>query len=249
MALLLGLAGCGDAGAPVRVRFAAIADGAPLTCVSQGTALTDLRFFVHDVVLLSADGHETPLKIDPAAPWQNDAIALIDLEDGQGACDTGSPATHTTLAGHAAKGAYTALRFTVGVPFALNHADPALAQAPLDQTALHWHWQAGYKYLRAGVKRGDQQSYLHLGATGCEGRIGKVTSCAQPNRVTVTLANFDPAHDTVGIDLGALFKDGGEGETVRACQSEPENSVCTGMFDALGLGGKPQDVFHRVDLR
>lgn len=241
-AVLLGLSGCGAAEGPVSIRFAAFADGAPLACASPDPALTDLRLFVHDVVLLTDAGKDIPLKIDAAAPWQNDTVALVDLEDGQGSCETGSTATHTALTGHAAKGAYRGLRFTVGVPFALNHADPALAAAPLDQTTMHWHWQAGYKFLRAGVKRDDQQTFLHLGATGCEGRIGKVTSCARPNRVTVTLAAFNPATDTVGIDLGALFKEA-QGS---ACQSEPDNAACAALFAPLGLGDKPQNVFRRV---
>lgn len=85
--------------------------------------LTDPRLLVHDVVLLTEAGVEVPLKIDPAAPWQNDAVALIDLEDGQGACETGSPGSHAALTGHTVKGAYSGPRFTVGAPFALNHAD------------------------------------------------------------------------------------------------------------------------------
>ena len=237
---LLGLAGCGAPETPVSIRFAALADGVPLTCGAQG--LTDLRLFVHDVVLLTEHG-EIPLKIDPAAPWQNSAVALMDLEDGEGSCETGSAATHAMLTGHAAKGNYNGVRFTIGVPFALNHADPALATAPLDQTAMHWHWQAGYKFLRAGMKRDGVQSFLHLGATGCEGRIGKVTSCARPNRVTVTLTGFNPTTDAVGIDLGTLF---GAATESAACQSEPDKAACAGMLAPLGLGDKPQTVFRRV---
>lgn len=240
-ALALGVAACGPAQGPVAIRFAAVAQSAPLSCVSRGTELTDLRFFIHDVALLTEDGQSLPVTLDKAAPWQNDMVALVDLEDGAGACGTGSPATHAVVTGRAARGRVTGLRFTLGVPFALNHADPALAQPPLDQTAMHWHWQAGYKFLRAGVKHGESQSFLHLGATGCQGRIGKVTGCAKSNRVTVTLDGFDPARDAVGIDLGAMF-----GAAAHACQSEPANESCAAMFTAVGLGESPQQVFRRV---
>jgi uncharacterized repeat protein (TIGR04052 family) len=241
----LALAGCGEARQPVALRFAALADGLPLACGApraDAAALTDLRFYIHDVVLLTAAGGETPLTLDAAAPWQTGAVALVDLEDGQGACETGSPATHAVVTGHAAAASYVGVRFTLGVPFAFNHADPALAQAPLDQTAMHWHWQAGYKFLRAGLRRGEDHSFLHLGSTLCEGRIGAITSCAHPNRFMVTLAKFNPAADTVGIDLATLFSD----TAARACQSEPDNVACADMFAHLGLGGRPQDVFRRV---
>lgn len=244
-ALALGVAACGPAQAPVAIRFAALMQGAPLSCVSRDTELTDLRFFIHDVALLMEDGNSVPVALDKAAPWQNDMVALVDLEDGAGACETGSPATHATVTGRAVRGRVTGLRFTLGVPFALNHADPALAAPPLDQTAMHWHWQAGYKFLRAGVKHGETQSFLHLGATGCEGRIGKITGCAQSNRVTVELAGFDPAKDVVGIDLGALFTEA-QDTPVRACQSEPDNANCVPLFKAMGLGAAPQQVFRRA---
>ncbi|MEO1084704.1 MAG: MbnP family copper-binding protein, partial [Acidobacteriota bacterium] len=51
-------------------------------------------------------------------------------------------------------------------------------------------------------------TYLtHFGSTGCESPA--ITSppaepCARPNRVTVTLADFDPAGDVVALDLAAL---------------------------------------------
>jgi uncharacterized repeat protein (TIGR04052 family) len=243
-ALALGVAACGPAQGPVAIRFAAVAQGAPLACnVSRETSLTDLRFFIHDVALLMEDGQSVPVTLDAAAPWQNDMVALVDLEDATGACETGSPATHAVVTGRAARGRVAGLRFTVGVPFAANHADPALATPPLDQTAMHWHWQAGYKFLRAGVKHGEQQSFLHLGSTGCAGRIGQVTGCAKTNRVTVTLAGFDPAKDVVGIDLGNLF---GESQDAGACQSEPDNANCVPLFKAMGLGDSPQQVFRRV---
>lgn len=244
-AAALALASCGPAQGPVAIRFAATANGAPLACTSPGVALTDLRFFVHDVVLLTDDGESLPVTLDAAAPWQNSQVALVDLENGTASCETGSPATHTIVTGRAVRGKIAGLRFTLGVPFALNHADPALAAPPLDQTGMHWHWQAGYKFMRAGIRQGDHQSFLHLGSTGCAGRIGKVTGCEQPNRVIVTLTGFDPAKDIVGIDLGALFGDAPDAP-VRACQSEPDNPNCAAMFAAMGLGASPQQVFRRV---
>jgi len=146
---------------------------------------------------------------------------------------------HTAITGRVAAGRYVGLRFTLGVPFVLNHADPDEAEPPLDQTAMHWHWLAGYKFLRAGVRKDDATTYLHLGSTGCSGRIGAVTGCKEPNRPAIALANFDPARNVVAVDVGALFADVPAG----ACQSEPDNPVCAPLLKHLGLGGE-QNVFH-----
>jgi uncharacterized repeat protein (TIGR04052 family) len=139
-----------------------------------------------------------------------------------------------------------ALRFTLGVPFALNHADPTEAQPPLDQTVMHWHWQAGYKFLRAAVQTGDATAWLHLGSTGCQGRIGAVTGCAHPNRPVVTLTPFNVVSDVVAVDIGALFADLPATDGARQCQSEPDNTLCAPLLAHLGLADSAQDVFRAM---
>jgi uncharacterized repeat protein (TIGR04052 family) len=245
-AALVLLAGCKPADQAVTIQFQPVIHQTAVSCSAgaEGLALTDLRFFVHDVALIDAAGRATPVVIDVAPPWQNHDVALVDLEDGKQACDTGSPATHMALSGHAPAGHYVGLRFTLGVPFRLNHADPDEAEPPLDQTAMHWHWQAGYKFLRAGVRKGDATVYLHLGSTGCEGHIGAISGCKRANRPTVELAHFDPARDTVAVDIGTLFSELPGG--VQACQSEPDNADCAPMMRHLGLAGDPQDVFRAL---
>jgi uncharacterized repeat protein (TIGR04052 family) len=242
------LQACGPADQPVSLAFTAVAHGKPISCTAgpDGMTLGDLRLYVSEIALVTADGRTVPVKIDTAAPWQDPGVALIDLEDGSGACDTGSPATHAALTGHVAADTYTGLQFVLGVPFARNHADPALAPSPLDQTAMHWHWQAGYKFLRAALRRGDDLTWLHLGSTGCEGHIGAISGCAKPNRATVKLARFDAAHDAVAIDVAALLADAPADGGNHACQSEPDNETCAPMLRHLGLAGAPQDVFHAL---
>jgi uncharacterized repeat protein (TIGR04052 family) len=245
--VVLLLAGCKPADQAVSIPFRAVADGSPLSCTAgaNGKTLNDLRFYVHDVALLTADGHAVSVTLDAAPPWQSKDIALLDLEDGQGTCDTGSPDRHAALTGRVPAGHYVGLRFTLGVPFALNHADPTTATAPLDQTVMHWHWRAGYKFLRAGIAQAGNIAWLHLGSTGCEGTIGAITGCAQPNRPTVTLAAFNPAKDAVAVDLGVLFADV-TGDGNRSCQSQTDNALCAPMLRHLGVAGAGQDVFRAM---
>jgi uncharacterized repeat protein (TIGR04052 family) len=241
LAFLFFLAGC-EREQLIRVEFRAEANGAPIGCGTGALALTDLRFYVHDVELIGADDDAVRLRMDEAAPWQTDRVALLDLEDGGGNCRTGSAATRTVITGRAPADDYSGLRFTLGVPFDLNHANPVEARPPLDQTVMHWHWQAGYKFMRAGIVEGGRQTWVHVGSTGCKGRVGQVESCAKPNRKTVTIRGFDPAMDVVVVDVGSLFKTAaGEGE--KSCMAEPQNPTCGAIFANL----ESADVFSHAE--
>lgn len=84
---------------------------------------------------------------------------------------------------------------------------------------------------------------LHLGSTGCKGDplTGKIVSCASPNRVPVTIANFDPSKQRVVLDLQSLLatvdlnrdKGGATG-----CMSGAADPECAPLFEKLGLNLK-----------
>jgi len=168
--------------------------------------------------------------------WQQQGVALIDLENGDGLCVNGTPETNTTLSGMAEVADIQRIRFSIGVPFELNHANPLLADAPLDDSAMHWHWRSGYKFLRAGVTTTSDGFWLHLGSTACEGTVQNISACRSPNRVTVELAGFSPQNNRINIDLSALF-DGVDFDDGIAsdCSSGPSESACAAPFAALGL--------------
>jgi uncharacterized repeat protein (TIGR04052 family) len=198
--------------------------------------LSDLRFYVSDLVVTDADGVEHALLLAPDGRWQQDGVALIDLENAAAACMNGDSEMRSIIAGTTTAKSISAVRFVVGVPFSQNHANPLLADAPLNDSAMHWHWRSGYKFLRAGVTTGDDSFWLHLGSTGCAGTVQNITSCASPNRVTVELTSFSPGVDHIAIDLAALFanvdlQDGTPGD----CSSGPSEENCTMPFSALGL--------------
>jgi hypothetical protein len=117
---------------------------------------------------------------------------------------------------------------------------------------MHWHWRAGYKFLRAGIRTADDGFWIHLGSTGCEGTVRDITGCRFPNRVDILLPEFLPGEDTVVVDLAALLV---ETDLLDAeatdCSSGPAEQSCKAPFRALGLdfetGSAPdtQDVFRR----
>ena len=133
----------------VVLNFAAEINGQPFqrgqsygpvgTTASQVTP-SDFRMYVSEVKLLTADGKAVPLQLTQDGLWQREGVSLIDFEDGSTACLSGTSGVNKAVRGSAPVGAYTGVRFTLGVPFALNHADPTVPPAPLNNTAMFWNW-------------------------------------------------------------------------------------------------------------
>lgn len=168
--------------------------------------------------------------------WQNDAVAYIDLENGVGACQNGTSELSTYVLGVAKAMEYRGLRFTVGVPFRINHENPLVAKPPLDDPDMHWHWRSGYKFLRAGLKTEDDGFWAHVGSAGCEGTVGNITGCKFPNRIEVDLPDFVVDQHAVGVDLTALVAGTDLGDGVLTnCSSGPPEETCIAPFAALGI--------------
>ena len=153
------------------------------------------------------------------------------------------------------------------MPFELNHLNAADATTPrVLQNAVHpsmsWNWRGGRKFTNiqfdqnenvdpaawesAEVKDGKAEEgsvRLHLGSTGCVGNPAAGTpifSCKAPNRVTVTLAGFNPASQVVAFDAGALFNYdiASKAEGAGGCMSGATDAGCAKPFDALALDWK-----------
>lgn len=242
----LALAACGQP--EVTVRFEGLVGGSPAACGeayegvgSTGSTLEllDYRLYVHDVRLVTEDGREVPLALTPDGVWQGEGVALLDFEDG---CESGTAETNDAIRGTVDDGGpFTGIRFAVGVPSELNHADASTAPPPLNYTSMWWTWNAGYKFMRVeGRTTGLPDGWaFHLGSVGCEGDgRGEVTGCVQENRASIALDGFDPETDVVSVDLGALLETsdldvdaGGPG----GCESGVDDPECTLLFHALGL--------------
>lgn len=198
--------------------------------------LSDLRFFISDIELIGSGGEKTRLQLHTDIPWQQADLAMIDLENGHGACANGTDETFAYLVGSVPPGEYQGLRFTVGVPFQRNHSNPLTASPPLDDPAMHWHWRSGYKFLRAGIKTAGDGFWIHVGSAGCKGTVGNIDSCRYPNRAVVELPLFRPNDDSVALDLesffaGVDFDDGAATD----CSSGPGETACAAPFAALGI--------------
>jgi len=218
IASILLLTACSPPPRSVAVEFRAFFGNSPIECGEPGeqVVLTDLRFYVTD--------------------GETGAVHLIDLENGTGACENGTRELNSTISLGAAADSPSGISFEVGVPFELNHADPLQAAAPLNISAMHWHWRSGYKFLSAGVRNLEDGFWIHVGSTGCEGTVRNISGCSAPNRIMVHLPDFDPATDVVAVDLQALLANTDLADGVATdCSSGPSETSCSAPFNALGL--------------
>ncbi len=230
--------GCADRVVPVERNFSLRYGDLPISCTeaAAGLLLTDLRFYLYDVELTDQGGRSRTLELLPDGQWQDGKIALLDFEDGQGACINGSEQRNSSLRGKISGGPFRGITFTVGVPPDNNHRDPMTAQAPLNYTAMHWHWLSGYKFMRVGVSNESDNFWMHLGSSRCDGSINDGIECRSSNRVAVALGDFDPTRDRIVIDLEPLvaavnLADGSGSD----CSSGPDELACSAAFAALGL--------------
>lgn len=260
------LAGCGEEGTPaealeVTLTFAPEVAGLPVSCatmyhslgLSEASAeLADARLFLSDIRLRDAGGNWIDLEL-VASPWQTDRVALIDFEDGTGACrDSGTDETNTTIVGLVPVGAYDAVRFRLGVPFELNHLDNAAAPAPFNTPGMFWSWRGGYKFIRVDwmVADGSTSRWnVHVGSTGCASAAATQAPsepCANPNVAEVELSGFELHRSVVRVDLAQLVA----GVDLHAnvdgsppgCMSGPdEGGDCAPVFASLGLEGACDD--------
>lgn len=195
--------------------------------------MTDLRFYISDLTYLDAEGRKVPLELQANGRWQGAGLTLIDLEDAEGDCRNGTNDTNTKVLGLLPAGDYAGIRFTVAVPFGLNHADPLQAPMPLDDSTMHWHWRSGYKFLRAGYRRPGDSFWVHLGSAGCEGTVHNITGCRFENRFDVDLSDFRPG-DTVAFDFAELVA-AAANEGDADCSSGPAEESCSTTFRGFGL--------------
>jgi uncharacterized repeat protein (TIGR04052 family) len=265
-AVLAACGGGGDDDGPqtVTLNFAAYAGSTPVKC---GTAVAglgsgnvaaqikDFRFYVSNVKLVKADGSEVALTLAANDDWNltsgGQAITLIDLEDATGACSAGTAATNAVVTGTVPAGNYVGVKMTMGVPFALNHTDYAVATKPMDVQAMAWSWQSGRKFAKIEVTDPDGTTgswvaktfNFHLGSTGCTGNpaSGETVSCTAANRMDFSLAAFNPATQKIAVDLQALLA--GTDITVNrasapGCMSGGTDPECLHVFEALAIDWK-----------
>ncbi|MEW9799321.1 MbnP family copper-binding protein [Alteromonas sp. CYL-A6] len=139
---------------------------------------------------LRIDGKWQPVRFKNS-PWQTNDVALLSFHS---LCNNAG-AANTMLQLEASDKLMqlaTNVRFTVGVPFEQNHANPLTQPSPLNDSSMFWSWQAGHKFMRLDLTNVASQhtfSY-HLGSIGCESDAPvrpPAKACRFTNRVEMIL--------------------------------------------------------------
>ena len=197
--------------------------------------IQQLQFFISQVEYQTDDGdwYAWPLK---TTPYQSDNVALIgsDCADPQWSKGNWS----IDFQSFEDLNQVSAIRFSLGVPFALNHLNPLLQESPLNDSSMFWVWQTGHKFLRLEMLSDTDDWLFHLGSTGCKAasamRAPK-NPCLQPNFARFELStDFSQGINPIVLDLSKLLNDVELGRQ-SSCQSEPDNEVCQQLFAHLGL--------------
>ncbi len=221
---------------PVRIQFQGRLAGKTFACGTQyegvgskATTVTpaDLRFFVSHIELLRTDGSATSITLDQDGIWQYKSLALIDLEDATGACRNGNSAMHREVTGTVAAGAYVGLRFTLGVPFDLDHIDSSDAPSPLNMTAMQWNWQNGYKFLRAEVSAVGPKPTTMATAAMQPAKTGGLPGKNAPMGVRTTASGF-PVH----LGSTGCGSTSPESTPVEECKNPNRPVITITRFDA-----------------
>jgi len=222
--------------------------------LSKQWQLKQLQFFVSNIALKNKQGswHSWLMQKNP---HQSHNVALI----GEQCSDIKNHFNEWTinLSEQLNLNDYTAIKFTLGVPFELNHLNPLTQPSPLNDSSMFWVWQTGHKFLRLELTNADENWLFHLGSTGCNApsavRAPK-NECKYPNRVNVELDLPKEWQNTkskenetrqqqsinsldINIDLAKLLN----GLALNAntfCQSSPDNESCKPLLSALGVKDK-----------
>ncbi|MDD4965088.1 MAG: metallo-mystery pair system four-Cys motif protein [Gallionella sp.] len=228
---------------------------------------SDMRFFVSEIALLNDEGKEVPLTLAQDGIWQYQNIALLDFENGEGACRNGNTGLHTAVTGTIPVGHYRGVRFTLGVPFGLNHGDPTIAPSPLNLTSMFWVWQAGYKFVKIDMaSSGLPQAAatlptsavsspktpraagfsVHLGSTACASPslTSPPSECRNPNRVAVRFEHFEVNKNVIVADIASLLQDSNVDvnapDSAPGCMSASNDADCATVMRAFGLSFNDQ---------
>ncbi|MGB1699371.1 MAG: MbnP family copper-binding protein [Nannocystaceae bacterium] len=238
----------------VTLEFRAAVNGADFACgdvsgiglTGETVQLDGLRMFISDLKLAGADGELVDAPIIADDTWAQERVGLLDFEESCG--DAGSAGTNASVEVTVPTGEYTGIQFQLGLPFDLNHSDASSpdAAAPLNNAAMFWNWQGGYKFLRLDMKTGADAATawnVHLGSTMCMSDTAvtpPTTECGRPNLPTITLDDFNPTTQTIVFDVGVLLE--GTDVTMDAMGTPPgcfamppDEAECTDIFSRLGM--------------
>ncbi|NMH59351.1 MbnP family copper-binding protein [Alteromonas ponticola] len=196
-----------------------------------------LGFYVSEPEV-RVDGRWQRIKFKES-PWQTPDIALLKFHSN---CQNAN-ATNTSLKLEATKELMklsTAFRFTLGLPFAENHANPLIQPSPLNDSSMFWSWQDGHKFLRLDLRQKQNAEHTfsyHLGSVGCVSDSAvrpPEKSCTFTNRVNVILPMTQLDYDlALEVSLPHLIMQTNLVESDGCKFEAPDSGICGRLMKNL----------------
>jgi len=230
---------------------------------NQAWFIEQLQFFISDIEFYSEHlGWQRAMLNNTAFQANNTVLLGTNCRDtqhknGAGNTDNWSVDFQSTISMNDA----SRIRFTLGVPFQVNHLNPISQQSPLNLPSMFWIWQTGHKFLRLELAANHEKWLFHLGSTGCKSvsamRAPK-SNCLYPNRFNFELplginSKNAKGNLAINVDLAELLKHV-ELSASSSCQSEQNNKSCQQLFDNLLLNNQIKSaetepgVFNAVNI-
>lgn len=196
IALLMSLAGCDklelfkrEAG-EIPVSLVGTSGSCPQQINIEGERwlLNHFAFYLSQPEI-KIEGKWQALKFKPGED-QSETVALITLASD---CDNRKRSNSTLMldANEALMNRATSLRFTLGLPPQLNHADISSLSEPLNNADMFWSTQKGRKFMRLDLQQAGENGKrwrLHVSSAGCSSPSSEAPpACTEPNRVTFIL--------------------------------------------------------------
>lgn len=213
-----------------------------------------LQFFISELeVIRQGSGSASDKSNKTWQPWplletefQSSAVALLGqvCSPGDNQETLGNWQLH--LAPSFKLSSISRIRFTLAIPFGLNHQNPLTQKSPFNVPSMFWVWRTGHKFLRLEMVSDDDSWLFHLGSTGCLA-VSPVRSpaeeCRQPNRFQFEFA-FDSENPELLLDLSQLLTQV-RLTSEKSCQSGPENPHCRQVL--ANLSNSSSSLFRGSD--
>jgi uncharacterized repeat protein (TIGR04052 family) len=210
--------------------------------------LNSLAFFISTPQLQVNDDQWHDIEFT-ASQWQNSQSSLIWFAND---CQQNTPyhVSSPIVADQGLLVKATKLRFTLGLPFEVNHLNPLTQQAPLNIPEMFWSWRNGHKFMRIDAQSSDDAWSFHLGSVDCKSESSlraPKQECAMPNRVNVEIDWHAGA--TVALDLLPLLENIALSQTqscmftlndIDNCQVLLENLRSKIVFSAVEIASTPK---------
>ncbi|MEO9946537.1 MbnP family copper-binding protein [Paraglaciecola sp.] len=237
---------------------------------SYSLGVSDLRFYVSNIKFYDQYDVEIEATLDENEfQYQSEQgfVALIDLTgNSSGTCAleslTGTARTNTEITGTYLDTGVAKVSFDLGLPQAIMKdviATTSAEDAPSPLNEMYWSWASGYRHFVMNFAIEDTngesgEGYLHIGSRNCTGdgllALETQDECDFINTPKVELDNFDPAVNTVVVDIESVladvaFSSTSEGVTTTgvSCHSAPSSvqADCGPIFVNFGISAETGD--------